>query len=448
MRRRRLFHALGLCVGLGSSVLAAERDGEIPLLVQPPAQPATPPPPPTRPQTTPPTRPTTPPSAPVPPSTTPPGLTTPPTLAPVSSPFGAAPPATSAAGFTPYMMGDLPASSYICGLVCFPTLVPVTIPQPPPPPPPPPPQGTPQRQSPPPGAFPGQGTVTQPQPGAVAAAVAAGRPGQTVFVPGTACRYVLIPQVGRGAVKIEENESPLPVDRVYVTYDYFDNVGAGVPGLPGSNLHRETYGFEWTYLGGDASVGLRMNSLQTTGDSTYASGDFGDLTVINKFALVNDRATGNVLSVGLAVTAPTGPDAVLPNGARLNPVLLQPFSGFIYNWDRLYAQGFSSLIVPTDSRDALISTASLGLGYYVYRAADPAALVTYLTPVVEGHATIPLNHRGLDQTLVGFPDVFVLTNGVHIGLGSRSNLAVGVAVPLTGPKIFDVEAIAQLNWRF
>jgi len=28
------------------------------------------------------------------------------------------------------------------------------------------------------------------------------------------------------------------------------------------------------------------------------------------------------------------------------------------------------------------------------------------------------------------------------------NLSPGVAVPLSGPKIFNVEAIAQLNWRF
>ena len=34
----------------------------------------------------------------------------------------------------------------------------------------------------------------------------------------------------------------------------------------------ETYGFELTYLGGNASVGLRMNSLQTTGGSTLGSG--------------------------------------------------------------------------------------------------------------------------------------------------------------------------------
>jgi hypothetical protein len=154
-----------------------------------------------------------------------------------------------------------------------------------------------------------------------------------------------------------------------------------------------------------------------------------------------------VLSGGLAVSAPTGPDAILLDGSRLNPVLLQPFAGFIRNWDRLYSQGFSSMIVPTDADDVLLATSSLGVGYRVYTASDPSARLSYLTPFVEGHATIPVNHRGLSQDLAGFPDTVVLTNGVHMGLG-RANLALGVAVPVTGPRLFDVQAIAQLNWRF
>jgi hypothetical protein len=420
MRGRRFFATFGLSVGLATgAAIAAEPVDILPLLVQPPAPPTTPPAPP---------RP-----APPPPSTTPPGVTNPPALAPVTNTVGAAPQslASSGAGFTPYMMGDLPATSYVRGMICFPALVPVVIPP---------------------------VTVTIPQQiirnsdGLITAIIPAHTavvtPGRTIVEPSTVCRDILIPQVDRGAVKIEENESPRPMDRAYVTYDYFNNVTRAFPGVPGSDLHRETYGFEWTFLNGDASIGLRMNSLQTTGDSTFASSDFGDLTVITKFALINNRETGDVLSVGLAVTAPTGPDAVLPDGTRLNPTLLQPYSGFIYNWERLYAQGFSSLIIPTDSRDALLTTSSLAFGYWLYRGTDPGALLSYVTPVIEGHSTIALSHRGLNQALIGFPDTFVLTNGVHLGLGQRSNLALGVAVPLTGPKIFGIEAIAQLNWQF
>lgn len=420
MRRRRIIATLGLTMCLVSgAVFAAEPAELLPLLSQPqPTRPAIPRP-------TPPAPPAT------PPSTTPPGLTNPPALAPVTNTVGAAPQslASSGAGFTPYMMGDLPATSYVRGMICFPALVTVNIP--------------PVIVTTPPQIINIDGQIT----------VIPGRtivvsPGRTIVEQSTVCRDILIPQVGRGAVKIEENESPRPMDRAYVTYDFFDNITRVFPGIPGSDLHRETYGVELTFLDGDASIGLRMNSLQTTGGSTFASGDFGDLTVITKFALINNRTTGDVLSVGLAVTAPTGPDAILPDGTRLNPTLLQPYTGFIYNWERLYAQGFASIIVPTDSRDALVTTSSLAFGYWLYRGTDPNALVTYISPVIEGHSTVALSHRGLNQALIGFPDAFVLTNGVHIGLGQRSNLALGIGVPLSGPKIFDVEALAQLNWRF
>jgi hypothetical protein len=416
---RRLLTAVGLSIGLASGAVIAVEPAELLPLLQPPATPRpTPPAPPARPPAT-------------PPSTTPPGVTNPPALAPVTNTVGGAPQslASSGAGFTPYMMGDLPATSYVRGMICFPALVTVVIP--------------PVTFTTPPRIIQGDGFVT----------VIPGRtivvtPARTIVEAGTACQSILIPQVDRGEVKIEENESPRPVDRVFATYNYFDNVTRPFPGVPASNLNRETYGFELTFLNGDASIGLRMNSLQATGDSSFANSVFGDLTVIAKFALINDRATGDVLSVGLAVTAPTGPDAFLPDGTRFNPMLLQPWTGFIYNWERLYTQGFSSLIIPTDSRDSLLATSSLAFGYWLYRGADPGALLSYVAPVIEGHSTIGLTHRGLDQTLIGFPDTFVLTSGVHLGIGQRSNLALGVGVPLSGPTPFNVEAIAQLNWQF
>jgi hypothetical protein len=420
MRRHRLVATFGLCVSLVSgAVVTAEPVDLLPLLTQ--APPSTPPAPPATPPATPPT---------TPPSTTPPGLTTPPALAPVTNTAGAAPQslASSGAGFTPYMMGDLPATSFVRGQVCYPGLVPFIIP--------------PVIVTTPPQRINIDGVIT-----IIPGRTVVVTPAQVVLRPGVVCQNILIPQVCRGGVKIEEDESPRPVDRVYFAYNYFDDITHAFPGVPRSNLSREMYGFELTFLNGDASIGLRMNSLQTTGDTTLSNDIFGDLTVITKYAFINNRETGNVLSGGLAITAPTGSCSRLPDGTMLNPTLLQPYAGFIYNWERLYAQGFSSLIIPTDSRDALVGTASLSFGYWLYRSSDPSAFLGYIVPAVEGHSTFAFDHRGLNQTLTGFPDVFELTNGLHIGLG-RANLALGVGVPLTGPKVFGIEALAQLNWRF
>src|SRR5690349_18027260 len=43
------------------------------------------------------------------------------------------------------------------------------------------------------------------------------------------------------AIKIAENESPRPLDRVFVGYNYFDSL-KGL-GTPSSDVHRETFGF-------------------------------------------------------------------------------------------------------------------------------------------------------------------------------------------------------------
>jgi hypothetical protein len=73
------------------------------------------------------------------------------------------------------------------------------------------------------------------------------------------------------------------------------------------DVHRELFGFEKTFLDGNASFELRAPVFQVAGNRGVEGGDFGDLTVLVKYALLHDRQSGDVLSVGLALTAPTGP---------------------------------------------------------------------------------------------------------------------------------------------
>jgi hypothetical protein len=269
---------------------------------------------------------------------------------------------------------------------------------------------------------------------------------QLVLVP-----IVSQPIVTRGAFKISDNESPRPVDRLFATYNFFDN--ASLPTGPQRrtfDLHRETFGFEKTFLGGDASLGVRLNVIQA--DGSYSDDDFGDTTIIAKYALVNNAETGNVLSGGLAVTAPTGPRTIFPNGQTFRSTLLQPWTGFIYNVnDKWYTHGFSSFVIPTDDEDVMLAASDIGIGWRAYQAACCSDyFISSVTPTLEGHYAASLNHRGLDPLrTLSFPEgVFVLTSGLHFGLGCNALLTTGLAVPLTGPRPFDLEAIAQLNWRF
>jgi len=282
--------------------------------------------------------------------------------------------------------------------------------------------------------------------------------------------------------KIGDNESPRPMDRISFTYNgYINNRTGAVPslsqagpttvvrnpdtvdttissistvqGAPGSNIdiHRGMFAFEKTFLDGNASVGIRLPIFGTNGnndsDSGFVGSAFGDMSLIAKLALINDPQTNNVLSTGLVLTLPTGPaiDSVQGN---INSVLFQPFVGFIYNFGpATYVQTFSSIVVPTNSNDVVVWFNDVSLGFVAYRNMNSDVGLTAIVPTIEVHVTTPLNHRG-DGGIVQAFDIVSMTGGVHLGLGRQSWLTLGVNAPMTGPRPYEVEAIAQFNYRY
>src|SRR5262249_39607925 len=191
----------------------------------------------------------------------------------------------------------------------------------------------------------------------------------------------------------------------------------------------------------------RASIFQVQGDGSVGRSDFGDLSILVKYAWLNNTRTGDVLSTGLVVTVPTGPDFALPDGSSLHPVILQPYVGGILTLDRFYVHGFTSLAVPTDARDALLLFNDFGIGYRLYQSHE-RKILTSVTPTFETHINTPLNHNGSQNTGVVALDEVVLTYGVHVGLCKDALLTLGVATPVTGPLPFDLEAYAQFNWRF
>jgi hypothetical protein len=256
-------------------------------------------------------------------------------------------------------------------------------------------------------------------------------------------------QVGRGAFKITENESPAPQDRFFITSNIFYNVGKAFnptgPNVEGTNVYREVVGFEKTFLSGDASFGMRLPFLQAQGEFIDKN-DFGDLTMIFKYAFINDRDTGNLVSGGLVLTVPTGADFLPDSTIPIHSTLLQPYFGTIWRRGDFFVHGFTSVLVPTDDRDVLFLFNDYGLGYFVYR--NPSTFITGIAPTVEFHVNTPLNHRGSQVDPLGGIDVFDMTYGATICIGRNADLTLGVNTPLTGPRPYDIEAVAQLNWRF
>lgn len=258
-----------------------------------------------------------------------------------------------------------------------------------------------------------------------------------------------LPLATRAAFKVADFESPRPMDRVYLTYNYYNNVNHSInpPGVPSFDVHYETLGFEKTMLDGDASIGLRLPYVQLAGSGDIESTDIGDLSIVMKYALVNDPNTGDVLSGGVVLTVPTGPDFALASGSKLSDVIIQPWAGFIYNMEDIYLHGFTSLAVPTDSRDVTILFIDPAVGYWLYRD-NSASGLTGIVPTIEAHVDIPLNHRGADHTPIGFSDTVVLTGGVHFIVNNAATLTLGASLPVTGPQPYDIEGFAGFNLRF
>jgi hypothetical protein len=260
---------------------------------------------------------------------------------------------------------------------------------------------------------------------------------------------VRIPVAGAySGVLITDNDSPRPMDRTYFGYNYYSGLGTSLnSGVGGINENREMMGFEKTFLDGNASIGVRMPFIQYSGLYQAEGDTVGDLSVLMKYAFYNDRETGNLASAGLVVTTPTsGSGGLLSDGALVpHSVLLQPWLGFVRNFDRAYVQGITDLVIPTDRRDTLLWTNSLATGYWLYRNADSNWL-NGIIPTVEFHLHNPLNNRN-SAGMIYVPDELNVTSGVHFQL-PRATLTGAISVPLLGPRPFNTEVIVNLNFWF
>jgi hypothetical protein len=255
------------------------------------------------------------------------------------------------------------------------------------------------------------------------------------------------------AIKISDSDSPRPVDRIYYLYNLYGNVTVNAL-LPPMQVNRHTIGFEKTFLDGDASIGMRLPFFGLAGYPTFETAFTGDLTVITKYALINNRQTGNVLSFGLTVTAPTGGSPLLltANGAANAPrsltAYLQPYGGYIYNiFPRLYFQGFHSVLIPTDSAEPTFMANDLSLGFWLYRNPDDS-LIRAIIPTVEIHVTTPFNHTEEVTTIgqVHMIDTVTLTTGVY-ALFPRAVVGGAVGIPM-GDSFNRIEALASVTLRW
>jgi len=261
--------------------------------------------------------------------------------------------------------------------------------------------------------------------------------------------------------KIADNMSPRPQDRVFFSFNYYNDLGGDINRRLGnqvSNLqaYRYMFGFEKTFLDGQASIGIRapIDTLTATSQvpglgGTHTAVD--SLTVFTKFVLWEDTH-GSLLSTGLAVTVPNGPTnfAGHPAAPGFHDTQLQPFIGYIWQRGRFYAQGFESVGVPLDPNDVTMLYNDVGIGYFVYQSPDQNAFLTGIVPTFETHVNLPMNHQGALRfnDLAATPNVVDLTFGTSFVFGRRAIATFAFVDPVTGPKPFDFEVLGYLNIFF
>jgi hypothetical protein len=266
--------------------------------------------------------------------------------------------------------------------------------------------------------------------------------------------------------KIADNQSPLPQDRVYFTFDYFNNLNSAQnrqlkSPLTNMQAYRYVFGLEKTFDEGRGSIGVQLplDSLSadsaipgTSAKSGGTSTSLNDLTIIGKYILKRNPETGNLISAGLAVTPTTGPSTFAGAGyvAAVHDTTVQPFIGYLWRRGDFFLHGFTALDVPTSIRDVTMVYNDVGIGYYVYRNRDPVGVLTALVPTFEVHVNDPLTHGDFNNPLdlTGTADIVDLTYGINALLGPNSVFTFGVVTPVTGPHPFSYELLVLLNFRF
>jgi hypothetical protein len=289
--------------------------------------------------------------------------------------------------------------------------------------------------------------------------------------------------ISSSSVKISEDCSPLPRDRVFFDYNHFQNALLTADGADIA-LNRYTIGAEKTFFDGNASVEIKAPIESGLNDVQYVNGPtsanegtlFGMLAITPKVLLQqNDRWAA---SAGLAIGLPTSPDVELQTNQQPfrvfdDSVHLAPFLGLLLTPnDRWFSITYLQLDFDSNGNRTFVGDNPVGrlrsptlmyvdcsVGYWLfYNQPSESGVGHYLTglaPVVELHYTTTLQNAegvgGIIEPVSQRVDILNITGGLFFKIGSSAGLTVGGVAPLrTRPsdKEFDAEVLVQFNRWF
>jgi hypothetical protein len=289
---------------------------------------------------------------------------------------------------------------------------------------------------------------------------------------------------GNRSVKISDDCSPFPVDRVFFDYNNFHNALLTANGEL-IDLNQYTIGFEKTFFDGICSLQIKapfLNGLNNSQDlfnttEQNEGSQFGRLSLTPKLLLHQSDLWAS--SIGMAIGLPTSPDSTFnaPFNQQIEvlnqSVHLAPFVGFLVAPNpKIFSITYLQLDFDVNGnmvqqggidvgtvRDPTLFYVDTSIGYWLFGGQPERA--NYLNWMTGVAPMIELHYTEATEDAVGIPGIiepfgvrprfFNLTAGVFFQMGRLTSLFVGEVVPLKEApedREFDSEFVLQFNRRF
>ncbi len=298
---------------------------------------------------------------------------------------------------------------------------------------------------------------------------------------------MVVPAGGGGVAvrrfKIAENNSPLPKNRVYLHYNYFNDVKAGF-----GDVHRYAVGFEALLFDGLASLetrvpfALTLDNDQVVNSTGARDFEFGDLLMVWKLLLLQTNRFAFAGGIGLSVPTASGSRLYFADGRELlnisnDSVHYLPYIAYAFapndrffnetffqfdldgKGDRVFADAAgastgASLPLIGRLNDASIMFVDTTFGWWLCKDTR-GGKVSGIAPIVEFHYGTTVNDTdavaGNGLTVADISrrlDILNLTLGTHFVPRRGPQMSLGMVLPLRhrDDRPFDYEGILQLNW--
>jgi hypothetical protein len=286
-----------------------------------------------------------------------------------------------------------------------------------------------------------------------------------------------------GRVRLSDNNSALPQDRIFLDYNYFYNVPLTPSGV---DVNRFTPGFEKTFCNRQMSFEMRIPMAITLNRIAVADGpadashyEFGNINLAVKALLM--RNARSALAMGLGVSIPSAGDlnVNLADGRNLlaidnKSIHVTPYLALLHSPNAcFFFHAFLHVDVDTNGNPVYVNSvnggsmveigtwndqtflyADAGLGYWLRRNAY-GRMFTDIAATAELHYTGSVSNADsfvAESFVIGDPsanlDLVNATVGAHGRVG-MTTLTVGYSVPITSDdRMFDGEFRVFANRHF